>query len=204
MSNPMPGQPPAPPARIRPATVTAATWLLLLVAAIYIITAILAFTQASTYMDVYREAYQGTELEDSGEFTGMATAVGGAVFNLLFGIAFVVLALLNHRGKNPARIVTWVVGGISLCCAGLGLALSGAMDSMQFDGQGGPDPAEVQRMVEEAVPDWYFPLTLGALVVSILALLAVLILLALPPSNAFFRKQPPPFEPPPPYPAQGD
>lgn len=192
-----PPPPGSPEARPRPVTVTASTWLLLAVAALFVISAIMTVSTIGTVADVYREAYEGTDL-DGTEGIATASTIGGAVFNFVFGAGFVVLALLNHRGKNPSRIVTWVVGGIALCCSGVGLALSGVTGGMQVDSGDGPDPAEVQRMLEDALPSWYMPVTLVVTIGLILALATALLLLALPPSNEFFRKREQPFEPPPP------
>jgi hypothetical protein len=190
-----PPPPSGSPARTRPATVTAATWLLLLVAALAVVSVGMAVATAGTVADVYREAYRGTELEGT---EGVATAgtLGGAGFMVLLGIGLAVLAVLDYRGKNPARIVTWVIGGLTLCCSGAGLALSGVTSNMQFDAGEGPDPAEVQRMVEDALPGWYGPVSITVTVLTILALAVALLLLALPPSNEFFRKPERPFEPP--------
>ncbi len=207
MSYPMQGQPPSPPpAKRRPGTVTASSWLLFLIAAIYVLSFVLVVSTVGTMLDVYREAYEGTPQE--GTEAGMvAGTVGSAVLFLLVAIGLVVLALLNNRGKNAARIVTWVVGGLALCCNGAGLALQGILTSLPApEGVEGPDPAEVQRQVEAALPDWYLPLSMGSQAVTILALIVALILLALPPSNEFFRKAPPAYQPPtypPPYPQGG-
>jgi hypothetical protein len=182
--------------------VTAATWLLLVVAALLAISFVMTIATSGTIGDVYEEAYRGTEQEGT-EGVVVASVIGGGALNLLFAIGFVVLALLNHRGKNPARIVTWVLGGVALCCSGVGLALSGAASSFQVDTADGPDPAEVQRMVEDALPGWYTPASLAITIGVLVALAATLILLALPPANQFFRKPEPPFEPPPGYPPVG-
>lgn len=199
MSHTMPGQPAEP--QTRPTTVTAATWLLVGAAAIFLLTAVLAVAYASSFADAYEDAYAGTDLEDGARALGIAASIGGAVVNLLFGAGFAVLALLDYRGKNPARIVTWVVGGLALCCTGVGLLTNSLSGAMGGDVEGGPSPAEIQRMLDTALPGWYFPLDLTLTAVSLLALLGAVILLALPPSNVFFRKPAPPTGPPPPYPS---
>ena len=51
-------------------------------------------------------------------------AIGGAVVQLLFAAGFVVLGLLNSRGRNASRITTWVIGGLGVCCAGINLGTS--------------------------------------------------------------------------------
>jgi hypothetical protein len=197
-----PSPSPAPAARVRPPTVTVANLLLLLVALIGIVSAIMNLSTIGTVSDVTREAYQGTELEGSEDQTVITTAVG-SVLGMLFAIGFVVLAIFNNRGKNPARIVTWVLGGISLCCSGIGLGFAALLGSISIDSQDAPDPAEVQDRINEALPGWYPAATLTMTILSIAALAAALLLLALPPSNEFFRKPQQPFEPPPAYPQVG-
>ena len=44
-------------------------------------------------------------------------------------------------GSDRARITTWVIGGISVCCSGLGLAGTALTNSMNLsDTSGGPSP----------------------------------------------------------------
>lgn len=202
MSYAMPGQEPAARPR-RPGTVTAATWLLLLVALLFVVNGVATLAISGTLADVYREAYEGyEELEGVGGVVAASDIVVAAV-QLLFGLGFGVLAMFNHRGSNSSRIVTWVAGGLSLCCAGAGLAGTALLAGVQVEPGAGPDPDEVQRMVDAALPDWYAPLSNVATLVMLPALIAVLILLALPPSNAFFRRPPagpPPGAPPVAYP----
>jgi hypothetical protein len=197
--------PTSPAAPARPGTVTISSYLLYLYAALGVIGVILGLSVIGKTADVYREAYRGTSAEGTEGFV-TATSIIVAVIGLLFAIAFVILAIFNNRGKNPSRIVTWVLGGISLCCSGISLAGSALSGSMNFDsGQNDvPDAAEIQRRLEDALPSWYTPLSIAITVLSLLALLAALILLALPPSNEFFRKPAPVWEPPVPgaaYPA---
>jgi hypothetical protein len=180
--------------------VTAATWLLLVAALLILVGTGADVAVAGTISDVYGELYAGTGIEGM-EGLVTAGAVGGAVLFALVAAGLVVLALLNHRGNNPARIVTWVVGGIALCCTGLGLAGSSLTSGLGGDVDG-PSPAEVQQALDAAMPGWYGPVSAVTTIASILALLVALVLLALPPSNEFFRKAPPQVEPPP-YPSAG-
>jgi hypothetical protein len=193
--------PPGPAERVRPATVTIANALLIVVAVVYVASFVVAISVIGTMTEVFEEEFAGTEAEGAeGVVAGVTVAVS-AVY-LLIAIGLVVLAVLNNKGKNPARIVTWVLGGIGLCCAGFGLLSSGINTS--FGGSGDIDQEQLQRRLEDALPSWYEPANLAILIVSILALAGALLLLALPPSNEFFRKPQQPFEPPPPaYPQVG-
>jgi hypothetical protein len=184
----------------RPATVTVASILLYVVAGLQVIGAVIALVTLSTLTNAARDAYAGTTLPDGRSLadlavTGMTFAViGGAVLQLLLAVGFVVLGRLDSKGKNPARIVTWVVGGLGLCCAGSGLvnaALGGFNVRMSGTSTTGPDPAEVAQKLKDAMPAWDQPVTIAIQLVSVCALIAVIVLLALPAANVFFRKQPP-------------
>ncbi|MFY1688744.1 hypothetical protein [Plantactinospora sp. WMMB782] len=182
---------PAPTARPRPGTVTNASYLLYLAAALIAVSAAVSFATVGTVSTVYREAYAGSSLEGADGFV-VGTTVVSAILQLLIAIALVALALLNNQGRNGARIATWVVAGLGVCCTGLGVG--GTAFSGMGTGGGSaadvPDPAEVQRRLEAELPSWSAPLTLICSIVALLALVAAIILLALPASNEFFRKQP--------------
>lgn len=197
MSYAMPGQEPAGPPR-RPGTVTVATWLLLLVALMFLISGVATLTVSGTLADVYQQVYEGYDELEGVAGTLAATDIVIAVLQVLFGIGFAILALFNHRGSNPSRIVTWVAGGLALCCFAAGLVSAALVSGMQVQEGQGPDPEEVQRTVDAALPDWYGPLSTIAMLILLPALIVVIILLALPPSHPYFRKQP--TEPPPAYP----
>ncbi|HLU32502.1 MAG TPA: hypothetical protein VKZ74_00560 [Natronosporangium sp.] len=190
-----PGSPPS-----RPMVVTASSWLLWLTAVLFILPALVSLAYIGTYSDVYQQAYAGTDAEGT-EAVSVGIAAASSVFFILFGVGFALLGYFNSRGRNGSRITTWVLGGLALCCSGVGLVLSGLASGMEgMQAEGAPDPAEVERMLSDALPGWFGPLNLVASIVGTLALLAVLVLLALPPANEFFRKRPEDedFEPPPP------
>ncbi|WP_026267899.1 hypothetical protein [Micromonospora sp. CNB394] len=192
------------PPRTRPGTVTLSSWLLILVAVIQVLNLIVALTVVGTIRDVLTEAYAGTSAEGAADIA-YAFSLVMAVVSLLIAAGLVVLALLNNRGKNGARITTWVLGGILFCCTGGGL-VSGLAGGMTGGGTTGDVPSsdEIQRRMEDALPSWYTPVSLLLSLVALLALLAALILLALPKSNEFFRKPKAGWEPPVPggaYPA---
>ncbi len=205
-SYPAPGYP-APEARSRPTVVTVATYLLYVVAAVQVINALIAFANSGKMSDALKDVYAGTGAEGAESIVSFVF-IGGGVINLVLGAGFAVLGFLDGRGKNPARIVTWVVGGISLCCFGAGLggtALNGAVDTGDTT-TGGPTADEVQQRLDAALPSWYTGATTTLAVVALFAVLGTIILLALPASNQFFRKPVAGWDPSaayPPYPGGG-
>ncbi|AVT40116.1 hypothetical protein [Plantactinospora sp. BB1] len=202
----------APTARPRPSTVTNASYLLYLAAALIAVSTAVSLATLGTVSTIFREEYAGTSVEGAEGFA-VGITVFSAVLQLLIAIGLVVLALLNNQGRNGARIATWVVAGIGVCCTGFGAA-GQALSGVGTGGGStadGPDNAEIQRRLEAELPSWSEPLTLICSIVALLALIAAIILLALPASNEFFRKQPAGWEPPvpgatypgqPPYPGQ--
>lgn len=197
--------PQAPAPRTRPATVTVAGLLMLLVALSAVIYLVASVAVLGAMTDAFEEALIDTDLEGSGGLLAATTLLSGVVY-LLFGLTLAILTIFNNRGRNGARITTWVVGGVALCCGGLSL-ISLAVPDLGTAGMGdqanGPDPEELERLLTENLPGWFEPVTIATSVVGVLALAAALLLLALPPSNEFFRKPPEPFEPAPGYPPVG-
>ncbi|ASW57325.1 hypothetical protein CIK06_00755 [Plantactinospora sp. KBS50] len=187
--------PPAPTAR--PSSVTISSYLLYAVAAIQLLSAIVTLSVLGKMNDVYRDLYAGTSAEGA-ETVVTLVSVAGVVVGLLFAVGFVVVGVLNGRGRNASRITTWVLAGIGVCCTGIGVAGSGLGTSMGGDTGNGdvPSGAELQDRLSEVLPTWYTPLSVTLSVLALLALIAVIILLALPASNEFFRKPKPGFDPP--------
>ena len=111
----------------------------------------------------YGDLYEGTAAEGT-EGIIVGASVVGAVINLLFAAGLAILGIFNNRGRNGARITTWVLGGISLCCSGFGLAGTALTSSMNFDSStsganAGPSSAEVEAALNRALPSWYEPLS---------------------------------------------
>jgi hypothetical protein len=200
VSYPMYAQPPEP--RTRPRSVTISSYLLYAVAGVQLVTAVLLLTVLGTMTDVYREAYAGTS-EEGLESIVLGGNVVTVVITVLISVGLVLLALFNNRGRNGSRITTWVIGGLSLCCGGLGVAGSALTSSMNLEGSGGngPSATEVEQRLSDALPSWYNPISTTLSVIALVAMLVALILLALPASNAFFRKPAGHFDPSIPYPA---
>jgi len=189
-----PGYPPPAP-KTRPAVVTVASYLLYLVAVFEVINAILVFATLNTVKDAVNDLYANTSLSnDGGTVIAVAYSIGAGI-NVLFAVGFLILGLFNGRGKNGARITTWVVGGISLCCVGAGLGSSALTGSLR-DGANrtGPTQSQIQSRLADALPSWYTPVTTTITVLTLVAILTVIILLALPASSDFFRKPAPGWE----------
>lgn len=184
-----PGQPNAP-ATPRPAVVTASSYLLYAAAAVTVVNAVISLAFIGTTAGAIRDVYEGTAAEGA-EGVAVAAGVAGAVFYLMFAAALIVLGILNGRGRNPSRIVTWVLGGLGVCCGGLGALSSIASNSMSLGSPSGPDmpdAAEMQRSLAEALPGWYTPVTTSLTVLAAVLTLAAVILLALPAAHPFFRR----------------
>jgi hypothetical protein len=189
--------PPTPAVQSRPGSVTFASYLIYLYTALSVLGVVIGLTTIGTISDVYTEAYADTTMEGVETFT-VVTAVVVSIVSIIFSAVFVVLAILNNRGNNVSRIVTWSLGGFSLCCSGIGQLSSSLTGS--FSAPSGnadvPDPADIQRQVNEALPSWFQPVTVTLTVLGMLALAGALILLALPASNPYFRKRAAQFDPP--------
>jgi hypothetical protein len=185
-----PVEPKAPPA-----VVTLACRLLYVAAAASLLSLILTLSQLGASKRAYREAFAGTSMESAAQVSAVAEAVFAVFLGLLFGIGFVVLAILIGRGRNPARILTWVAAGLAVCVSGCGLVLD-AVGAGGFVADGGaegaPTSQEIQQALNDAWPGWYQPALITIDVISLAALLAAVVLLALPAANAFFRRTPEP------------
>jgi hypothetical protein len=171
-----------------------------------VINALIVFSTTGAMRDAAEVAYAGTGAEGAEGFV-VGFLVAGGVIGLIIGVGFAVLSFFNSKGKNPSRIVTWVIGGLSLCCLGAGLGSNALFSGMDTGTTTGPSQDEVARRMEEATPSWYTPTTTALTVIGLLAILGAVILLALPASNDFFRKPVAggwdPYQQQPPYPGQG-
>jgi hypothetical protein len=190
--------PASPGPKRRPAVVTAAGYLLFLVAVLLIINAVLPLPSLSKVTNAYREVYANST-NPTPDTAATAAEVGqviGTVIAVLLGVLFFVLGSLNLGGKQPARILTWVFGGLGVLCTGCGIAgagLSGRLTS--GTNTSGVDIKTVNDHVNAARPSWLTPVSTIVSVIALLALIAVIIMLAMPQSNAYFRKEQPAFDP---------
>ncbi|MDG4794847.1 hypothetical protein [Micromonospora sp. WMMD1082] len=201
--------PQSTPVRPRPGVVTISTYLLLLFAILQLISVIISLATIGTVREVMDDAYRDSTVEGAQDVANVVVVVGvgSAIVLLVAALALFGLGLLNLRGKNGARIATWIVGGILFCCVGFSLLSGlGAGFSAPGDTSGDlPSNEEIQRRLEDALPAWTTPVSVLLGVISLISLLAALILLALPKANEFFRKPTQQWEPPAPggtYPNQ--
>ncbi|MER7396520.1 hypothetical protein ABT381_13475 [Streptomyces sp. NPDC000151] len=166
-----------------PGTVFAASYLFAGVAALALVSAIGTLFAAPEFSH-YRSERAGDESAGTLAAAGLVTF---ALLTIVFGAGCALLAFLDGRGRQPARVLTWVVGGLSGCFDIALLAVS-ATDSVPWYGG-------MTRVV-----------TSGMLVLTV----ASLTLLALPASHGYFRESrparqhpqplpvPAPVQPPPP------
>lgn len=172
---------------MRPTSVKASSVLLFAVAGITLLETVIELVFVNTRLSVYRDAYTG----DTG--SGFAS-IAWATFDILLAAGVSILAILNGHGRNNARVVTLVLGGIFLFCGGLGKLTDGPEGSAGSAGDG---------TLAKVLPAGY-GLTITILdLLIILMVLATMVLLALPPSNRFFLQRRPVGYPPAPQPYVG-
>lgn len=192
--------PPAPAPRVRPGTVNLAVILLYVAAACEVISAIIAIATYGDFKDAYEKAYAGTSLAGKAG-SATATVIVTAVIALVLAAIFVVLAILDGNGNRVARILTWVLGGLALCCTGSSFALTAvgksAYDTNRKNNPDLPSYDQLQHSINAELPSWYSAVTLTLGILVLLSVLLVIVLLALPASHPYFRKPAPPqWEPP--------
>ncbi|WP_156057695.1 hypothetical protein [Micromonospora parva] len=115
----------------------------------------------------------------------MVFLIGVGLVVALTALVVLALALANLAGRNWTRIVTWVVGGVTVAVSAGWLfifTVPGGDDIPQS-----PDASRVEEVAAQLMPGWAEPLSTAAGFVASPALLIALVLLALPPANAFFR-----------------
>jgi len=168
---------------IRPFTVRLSSALLFAVAGLALLEAILDIVFATTDLSRYRDAYTG----DTG--SGFAS-LAGFTLDLFFAAGATILAVLNNQGRNNARVVTLVLGGLFLFCGGFGNLSDGLHRPSRSAGVG---------TLAEVMPAAYGILIGIFDVLTVLATLGALVLLALPPSNRFFHTPPQPLRGYPPH-----
>jgi hypothetical protein len=156
---PMPGEPARGPVATGPApsSVSNAVRLMFVNAALGLLGLIVLFATKDTLKkDIlkHHRSYSPSKLDDA---LNGAIAIG-AVIGVVFVVLYVLLALQVGKGKNWARIVTWILAGIGVLSAVASLAQ--------------PEPA-ASKVVG---------------IVGGIVDLAIIIFLAQRPSNEYFRQ----------------
>lgn len=175
-----------PVAKSRPATVTTAAALQILLFVLSVVGVTLTLTYGADVTEAMR-----ANLEAQGAAPDIVNSMSAGddalslVFNMAPGLAVLILAFFVLRGSNGARITTWVISGLMLLCSIGGVGIMALIGASSVDGV---DFAEATEAGLAAVPSWYNAFSTVSLVVSVLAYLLVIILLALPASNDYFRK----------------
>ncbi|MEV5691023.1 hypothetical protein [Micromonospora globbae] len=192
------------PAR-RPATVTLATTVLLLMAVLALAYVVVGLLVVGGTVDRFRSAASGSSATTD-DIDGVVallrtSAVLAAVINVLAAVLLAVLALGVAGGRPGARVATWVVCGLGLLCGCCGLTVLVVQRSTPLRlGADDQATAELLNLVGDAYPPWWIPLSAGLSVGQALGYLVVAVLLALPAANVWFRRRPPAPSVPPGFP----
>lgn len=184
--------PVAPAENRRPTIVSAAGYLLYLVAVVIVVNSILPLSSVGKVSDALRQAYANSTKVTPDQVSSFyrIETIGAVVIYVILAVGISILAAFDLRGKQVARIITWVIGGLGVLCLGCGLSLSGRISTSagSTSSAGEPDPQTVADMVKKAQPSWLVPTSRTLSVIAVLALIVVIILLTLPAANNFFRK----------------
>ncbi|ADD46037.1 hypothetical protein [Stackebrandtia nassauensis] len=182
-----------PGQRDRPTSVSVAVYAQFAVGALGVIATVIGVIQTADMMGRVEKAITDTGSVNSADVDtviGFASAVSYALIfaSLLFALAVAIMGIFNLKGKNGARITTWVLAGLGLLCGVCG-SISGAANSLGGNSSTAND--ELTKAMERAlgdVPAWYNISNLAVTVLDVILYLAIIILLAIPASNDFFRK----------------
>ncbi len=120
-------QGPGGPAPARPSTVTNGVYAFAASAALGLIGSIITFLNLDTILDnAYRDAgIDPNSVDASLSGIGNGAATGGAVFGLILFAAYCAVIWFAYQGKNWARIVLFVLGGLSLISGIVGIGGTG-------------------------------------------------------------------------------
>jgi hypothetical protein len=154
----------------RPATVTLAAGLLLLQVVLSVIGTVISIANRDLIIDAAKE--QAESQPSGGPDPETIAGIGiyvGIGFAVVGAILFVTLAMFLLRGSNAARITTWVVCGLFLCC--LGFSGIGALTSTG------------------SYPGWFVAYQFASVAISAIVYIGVIVLLLLPASNNYFKPQ---------------
>ena len=190
MSYPQPAPPVEP--RRRPAVVTAAAGLMLLMAVLGVVGAVVSLIAVNGVVADFRSRARGAAPD---QVDNLATflhtySVLAAVLGIAGALLLAALAVGNLRGLAAARIATWVLCGLGLavgCCGVVGVLLSGVV---QLNSATSTD-ATVAAALRDAYPGWWLGVNATVSAGQALGYIAVAALLALPAAGTYFQRTPP-------------
>lgn len=188
-----------------PAVVTTAAIIVFVIGVLGVINALLGLVTLGSTIDRFRTLARAAgiaphRINEQVSQLRVQTVITG-VIALLLGLLLIALAYFLLKGRNAARITTWVLcglGAVCSCCGGVGLIFLANLDNITVEGdRETQEQVEIARALSDSLPGWHVGTSGAISVLQLLGYLTVAILLALPAANAFFRKAAPQWQPPP-------
>jgi uncharacterized membrane protein len=155
---PMPSaRPPGPPPGRGPApsSVTLAVRLMLVNAALGIIGVIVLFATKDALRDEIRDKNLDKSTADIDSLVNTAITIG-LIFGIILLALYVLLALQVGKGKNWARITTWVFAGLGVLSALSSLARTAPAASKTFSLIGGVLDVAIIVLLAQRTSNEYF------------------------------------------------
>jgi hypothetical protein len=181
---------PAPGPRTRPGVVATASVLLYVSAVLLLVSTGVSLVPIGDMQKIINDQY-ANEPENVRQAASIGAVVGPIVVGVVYvliAVGLIVLGIFVGKGKQPARVITWVLAGLSVLCLGCGLASSAVSTSFSGLG-GGADQEALLKAIADATPGWVTAAALVLQIISLLVMITVIILLALPAANDYFRKE---------------
>lgn len=184
----------------RPTTVTISSLLLYVTALLMVVSAAISIFSISSVsqaelIDAFKTDPSMTDqLAETAAGFAVGVAWATAVFYVIIAIVIVLCGIYVARGKQWARITSWVFAGLAVLCCGLGGIAGTAVGGLT--GGGSANEEAMAEALAGDMPAWTTSLQTVTAVLFLLIGIAIIVLLALPPSNAFFRKPEPTWTPP--------
>lgn len=119
---------------------------------------------------------------------GVVAIVVGVAVTVALAAGLAVLGAFVAKGKQPARILTWVAAGLVVLCNGC--VLGGAAGTGILAGRLPHGTSTTATAgATDPYPAWVDIWNTGSGLLEILALILAIILLAVPSANDYFRKE---------------
>jgi hypothetical protein len=172
----------------RPATVTAASYLMYLAAGLLVVGAALQFALLAPATEVYEQQ----SVEPARPMAYIVVGLTAGIWLVLAG-GLLTLGILNGNGKQASRMVTWVVGGLVICCCGYG-TISDTVASLvatrgSSETTAGQSPMEVAQAISSTVPVWFHPTNAVVQALVLAAVAIAVVLLSVPASHPHFQRR---------------